>query len=205
MNMRSTERRERHRDADRKALLEAAERVFARDGLAGASMRDIAAEAGMSVGGVYQFFPGKDDLYLAVLEDVWRAYQTAVKPSLDEPGFKPRLEAFTRASVSFFAGREAFLSVFLAERSSFTAAFHDKVLGVVDLHKRVRRRQVSDLMQLGIEEGVLRPDDDPELLASAYLGLVSQCHVDSLTGKRHPLPSPDAILSIFCHGVLPRG
>ena len=62
MNMRSTGRRERHRNADRRALLEAAERVFARDGFAGASMRGIAAEAGISVGGVYQFFPGKDTL-----------------------------------------------------------------------------------------------------------------------------------------------
>jgi AcrR family transcriptional regulator len=202
--MRSTERRERHRDADRRALLEAAERVFARDGLAGASVRDIAAEAGMSVGGVYQFFPGKDDLYLAVLEEVWHAYQAAVKESLEEGGFQTRLEAFTRASVAFFTGRQAFLSVFLNERSNFTAAFHDKVVSVVDLHKRVRRRQVTDLMRLGIEQGVLRAGDDPELLASAYLGLVSQCHLDSLTGKRQSLPSPDAMVSIFCHGVLSR-
>lgn len=204
MNMRSSERRERHRDADRRALLEAAERVFARDGLAGASMRDVAAEAGMSVGGVYQFFTGKDDLYLAVLDDVWRAYQTAVKPSLDVPGFRARLEAFTHASVAFFADRRGFLSVFLSERSSFSGAFHDRVVTVLELHKRVRRRQVTDLMRLGIKEGALRADDDPELLASAYLGLVSQCQLDSMAAKRHPLPSPDAMVSIFCHGVLSR-
>lgn len=203
--MRSSERRERHREADRRALLQAAERIFARDGLSGASVRDIAAEAGISVGGVYQFFPGKDDLYLAVLEDVWAAYQTAVQPALAVSGFKARLDAFTRASVAFFAERQAFLSVFLTERSTFSAAFHDKVLSVVDQHKRVRRRQVTDLMRAGIEEGALRAEDDAELLASAYLGLLSQCHIDSLTGKRRPLPSPEAMVSIFCHGVLPRG
>jgi AcrR family transcriptional regulator len=201
--MRSTERRERHRDADRLALLEAAERVFARGGLAGSSVRDIAAEAGMSVGGVYQFVTGKDDLYLAVLEDVWAAYQAAVKPALDVPGFAARLEAFTLASVTFFAGRQAFLAVLITERSSFSGAFHDRVAQVVERHKRVRRRQVTDLMKLGLAEGALRPGD-PELLASAYLGLVSQCHAEALAGKRHPLPSPETLVSMFCHGVLLR-
>src|SRR5262249_17646299 len=149
--------------------------VFSRAGFAGASMRDIAAEAGMSVGNVYQYFSGKDDLYLAVLEDVWTNYQTAVGPALTEPGFDARLKAFTHAATAFFSARRIFLSVFINERSRFTAAFHDRVAHVVERHKRARRRQVTEIMKLGMAEGVLR-EGDPELLASAYLGLVSQCH-----------------------------
>ena len=177
--------------------------MFSRAGYEGASMRDIAAEAGMSVGGVYQFFSGKDDLYLAVLEDVWDAYQTAVGPALAETGFDARIRAFTRASGAFFAERRAFLSVYITERSRFTAAFHDRLAQVVERHKRARRRQVTEIMKLGMAEGVLR-ERDPEMLASAYLGLVSQCHTDALAARRAALPSPDALVSMFCHGVVHR-
>jgi TetR/AcrR family hemagglutinin/protease transcriptional regulator len=166
-------------------------------------MRDIAGEAGISVGGVYQYFSSKDDLYLAVLEDVWENYQTAVGPALAEPGFDARLRAFTRAASTFFTARRSFLSVYINERSRFTAAFHDRVAQVVERHKRARRRQVTEIMKLGMVEGVLR-DGDPELLASAYLGLVSQCHTDALAARRAALPSPDTLVSMFCHGVVER-
>jgi TetR/AcrR family hemagglutinin/protease transcriptional regulator len=201
--VRSTDRRARRRDADRRALLEAAERVFSRAGFAGASMRDIAGEAGISVGSVYQYFSSKDDLYLAVLEDVWESYQTAVRPALSESGFDARIRAFTRAASTFFAARRSFLSVYISERSRFTAAFHDRVAQVVERHKRARRRQVTSIMKLGMAEGVLR-EGDPEMLASAYLGLVSQCHADALAAKHATLPAPEALVSMFCHGVVQR-
>ena len=44
------------------ALLKAAERVFAEKGFEAATMTQIAAEAGASIGSLYQYFPTKDDL-----------------------------------------------------------------------------------------------------------------------------------------------
>jgi AcrR family transcriptional regulator len=49
-------------------LLEAAQRVFLRDGFHGASLDAIAEEAGYTTGAVYSNFRGKDDLFLAVRE-----------------------------------------------------------------------------------------------------------------------------------------
>jgi AcrR family transcriptional regulator len=51
--------RSRRRQQD---LLQAATRVFARDGIAKAKMADIAAEAGMSVSSIYDYYPSKEDL-----------------------------------------------------------------------------------------------------------------------------------------------
>ena len=51
--------RSRRRQLD---LLEAATRVFARDGIAKAKMADIAAEAGISVSSIYDYYPSKEDL-----------------------------------------------------------------------------------------------------------------------------------------------
>ena len=51
--------RSRRRQLD---LLEAATRVFARDGIAKAKMADIATEAGISVSSIYDYYPSKEDL-----------------------------------------------------------------------------------------------------------------------------------------------
>jgi AcrR family transcriptional regulator len=49
-------------------LLDASERVFARRGYRGASLDEIAAEAGYSKGAVYSNFASKEDLFLALLD-----------------------------------------------------------------------------------------------------------------------------------------
>ncbi len=62
-------RRGERRLITRAQLLDAAERVFARDGLRGASVDAIALEAGYSSGAVYSNFKGKEDLFLTLLEE----------------------------------------------------------------------------------------------------------------------------------------
>jgi AcrR family transcriptional regulator len=52
----------------REHLLEAASRVFARSGYHGASVDEVAEEAGYSTGALYSNFDGKEDLFLAVLQ-----------------------------------------------------------------------------------------------------------------------------------------
>jgi AcrR family transcriptional regulator len=50
-------------------ILEGAAEVFAELGYAGATTNKIAARAGVSVGSLYQYFPNKDALVAALLED----------------------------------------------------------------------------------------------------------------------------------------
>ncbi|HLH15241.1 MAG TPA: TetR/AcrR family transcriptional regulator [Solirubrobacteraceae bacterium] len=52
----------------RERLLSAARGVFARSGFHGASVEEIAAEAGYSTGALYSNFDGKEDLFLALME-----------------------------------------------------------------------------------------------------------------------------------------
>jgi AcrR family transcriptional regulator len=199
MNVRSQARRDRRRDADRRELLAAAERVFTRVGYAAASVRDIASEAGISVGGVYQLVASKDELYIAVLEAVWTDYRAALEPALDRATFAEQLRAFTASWLALFSARRGFLAVLKAEQASFRPAFHDRVQRVILKYKRLRRAQVIALMKQGIAERAIR-FGDAEMLASAYLGLVSQCNLDALNSRR-PLPSADDLVSLFSHGV----
>ena len=60
--------REASRLRTRALLLDASARVFARRGYRGASLDEIAAEAGFSKGAVYSNFESKGELFLALLE-----------------------------------------------------------------------------------------------------------------------------------------
>jgi AcrR family transcriptional regulator len=56
------------RSARRAQLLEAAQEVFVESGYHAAAMDEIADRAGVSKPVLYQHFPGKLDLYLALLD-----------------------------------------------------------------------------------------------------------------------------------------
>jgi AcrR family transcriptional regulator len=60
--------REQSRANTRDRLLAAARSVFARRGFHGASVDEIAAEAGFSTGALYSNFDGKEDLFLVLME-----------------------------------------------------------------------------------------------------------------------------------------
>lgn len=67
-------RRRPSRDDVRRALLDAAARVFARQGIEGASLDDVAADAGFTKGAVYSNFGSKEGLVAALVEDRTSAY-----------------------------------------------------------------------------------------------------------------------------------
>jgi AcrR family transcriptional regulator len=84
----------------RAELLAAAQRVFLRDGFHGASLTEIAEEAGYTFGAVYSNFQNKDDLFLAVLDaESERRVPLHVDLLLDAPS----LEAGLRASAREYA------------------------------------------------------------------------------------------------------
>lgn len=56
-------------DARRAEIMAAARRCFVRKGFHASSMQDVLAEAGVSTGAVYRYFPGKQDLILAIAEE----------------------------------------------------------------------------------------------------------------------------------------
>lgn len=62
------ESRREKRQQTRTALLDAAERLWADRGIRGASLDEIAGQAGMTKGAVYSNFSSKTDLLLALLE-----------------------------------------------------------------------------------------------------------------------------------------
>lgn len=76
-----SQRRARTRDR----LVQAATDVVAAEGFYSASVVQIAARAGLSIGALYSNFAGKDDLLLAVFDGHVRWFQKRVTATLEDP------------------------------------------------------------------------------------------------------------------------
>ncbi|QFG22214.1 TetR/AcrR family transcriptional regulator [Actinomadura sp. WMMB 499] len=90
------------------AIMRAARTVFADRGYHGASIRDIAKEAGLSLSALYYYYSGKQDLLHALLEDTLADYRSSCTEVLAEAGDDPaaRLRGFVRATVEYRVRRQ---------------------------------------------------------------------------------------------------
>ncbi len=88
------------RSARRIQLLAAAQEVFVAQGYHAAAMDDIAERAGVSKPVLYQHFPGKLDLYLALLDTQTSALAEGVRASLE--GTRDNRERIHRVLLAYF-------------------------------------------------------------------------------------------------------
>ena len=102
-------------------ILDAAIAVFARDGLALATVDAIAAAAGVAKGTVYLYFKSKDQLYGAVLERGGAELAALVIAELTAAkSLKAKMDAFIGVRLRYFEAHREFFRVYVAE---FTNVF----------------------------------------------------------------------------------
>lgn len=122
-----------------KVVLEAAARILEEQGFRGYTTNAVAARAGVSIGSLYQYFPGKDALTVALIER-----ETAVL--LGEV-------ALAGAAGSFGAGLRAMVAAAVAHQMRRPVLarlldFEERRLPVGARHGRVADLIVAELMQL---------------------------------------------------------
>jgi AcrR family transcriptional regulator len=110
------------RDADRRHLIDAAERVFADRGYEGTHVQDVAAEAGLSLASLYALVDGKAELYAEIHATRGRALLeragAATKPDPAAEGGAPAMETLlrgVRAYVEFLVEHPHYLRLQLLE------------------------------------------------------------------------------------------
>ena len=104
----------------RSEILEAALKVFARRGLAGTRVGDIAAAAGLSHGLIYHYFRSKDEIFTELVKIAYQVSLGTVVAAAELPGTAwEKLKAMTEMIVSGATGGRALL--FLIILQAFTS------------------------------------------------------------------------------------
>ena len=177
------------RSARRKQLLEAAQEVFVAQGYHAAAMDDIAERAGVSKPVLYQHFPGKLDLYLALLDvhcdAIIDKMRNAMSSSTDN---KVRVAAATSAYFDFVDHEsEAFRLVFESDLRNDPA--------VRARFERVERSCIEAITEtIMADTGLGR--ERAELLAAGLCGAAEIAARFWLTGGRQiPKSEAEALMS----------
>lgn len=140
-------------------ILSAAERVFAEAGLAGATMAEIAAAAGLPKANVHYHLATKEGVYRAVLEDILAFWLDASDHIM--PGADPRvaLTRYIHAKFSMSRARPYASKVF-ANEILHGAPYMRSYLGD---HLRRKVEEKSAIVQDWIAKGLIAPVDPKHL------------------------------------------
>ena len=152
------------RPARRRQLLGAAQEVFVAQGYHAAAMDEIAERAGVSKPVLYQHFPGKLELYLALLDESADELVGIVREALSSTtDNKQRVPATFQAFFDFVSSSgEAFRLVFESDLSNEPA-----------VRERLDRtmRDCAEMISQFIREDAGLRDDEARLLGMALVGM----------------------------------
>ena len=156
--------RDKKRELYRRAVLDAAERVFGEVGYEATKVQRIAAEAGVSLTTLYSVLPSKWEIYRAVnrrrLNEVMSLAQDMFQrdaSSLDT------LIAATRMQLAFFMRHRDFTKMQLKEVTAWSTI--ELLRSPEQIEALGAGLELSaNLLRQGIKDGYLI-DDDPELMA----------------------------------------
>lgn len=188
------------RTGNREKLLKAAAAAFATAGLDGANINDISLAAGLAKGTVYNYFPSKDALFLAVIEEACRL--AAADSAITDPQAptRDRLRAAVASDVAWALEHEPFARVLVRELFA----------GKPDLYERVVTagapyiEHVEQILADGVARADVRSDTPVDQLALIFtgLGLLGLAHHWG-SGAGWPAPEhiPDLVVNIFFEGV----
>jgi AcrR family transcriptional regulator len=165
---RSEEARQRIKEEQRKKILEAAGKVFARKGLA-ATMDDIADEASVSHGLAYRYFASKDALFFELVEQVFQAEPDLFQRVMELPGTPG--ERLDRLVSRFVESRKhpEFFQLFGEMLGNETVPVHLREMA------RERSLALQALLRQLIVEGQRTgevADDDPDQLVRAIFACI---------------------------------
>jgi AcrR family transcriptional regulator len=166
-------RRRQHRELSRRQILDAAEEVFARKGFHDATVKEIAATAEFSVGGVYSFFAEKDDIFVGIFLRRGSEFMDGMRAVLADSGApRERMHRLADYQVRFFREHTNFGKLFLRSSGVTIGDLDSKIdRTAVDNYTEAMNLQAK-LFRDGHESGELR-EGDPEVLAMLFSGLVS--------------------------------
>jgi AcrR family transcriptional regulator len=169
--------------ATRQRILDAATEVFATRGFTAATMADVVAGSGASIGSIYHHFGGKSELFLAIFEQMANAVDRRIEAAMEQAGeaADPRriFELHVRAYLEAMWENRRLARVLtsgdtpagfeVVRRNRMQAAFRSW-MAVLELDKSLRGQLLSRVLVATMAESSLmvaacdKPDDVPQII-----------------------------------------
>jgi AcrR family transcriptional regulator len=187
----------------RRVILDAAVRVFARQGFHTCRVSDIADEAGVAYGLVYHYFSSKDQILDTLFLERWDVMLVAIAEADGSPRPpREKLAAIAGFIIESYRHDPELMKVIIVEVTRAANTF-----GLTHLEKiRDAYRGIAAIVERAQSEGIFRPEVTPEFAALAFYGLVEQV----LTGwifDSVPVPDDELqaakalIVETICRGL----
>ena len=190
----------------RRQILDAAIRVFARQGFHATRVSDIADEAGVAYGLVYHYFSSKEEVLNELFSERWSLLLAAIEET-DRNGASPReqMEAVAGFIVDSYRHDPELMKVIIVEVTRAANSFSRTHLAEI----RRAYDSIAKIVADGQEAGVFRRDIDPTFASMSFYGAIEQL----LSGWIFEvIPASDTdfdqakslLVATICDGIEPR-
>jgi TetR/AcrR family transcriptional regulator, fatty acid metabolism regulator protein len=190
----------------RRLILDAAVRVFARQGFHATRVSDIADEAGVAYGLVYHYFSSKDEVLNELFIERWSLLLAAIEET-DKTTVSPREKLAAVATFIFDSYRHdpELMKVIIVEVTRAANSFGQTHL------EEIRRayESIAKIVADGQESGAFRGDVAPMFASLAFYGAIEQLLSGWIFGT---IPASDTdfdeardlLVTTICDGLEPR-
>jgi AcrR family transcriptional regulator len=189
-------------EATRLAIEEAAFELFMEQGYHATSMRQIAEQANLALGGIYNHFSNKEEIFKAILMDK-HPYKQILPLVLNAEGdtAEELIRNAARALVTELGSRPELLKLIFIELVEFNGAH------VSNLIAEIAPRLIPMFEKMiHVRKNLRRLP--PPILVRSFLGMFFSFYItelfikDSIVGKLMPTNSFDLFVDIYLHGVI---
>ena len=188
----------------RQQIVRTAYELFLQQGYHGTSMRQVAEGAGIALGGIYNHFPGKEEIFLAVVQSYHPIYEVlAIADSVSGESAAAIVRAAASQMVRQFEKSSGFINLLFIELVEFGGRH------VPIIFKQMYPMALAFAQRIFADRPELRPIPIP-ILVRAFIGMFFS-YVITETLLARALPSEqrsdafDVFVDIFLHGVLKEG
>ncbi|QTD40524.1 TetR/AcrR family transcriptional regulator [Sporosarcina sp. Te-1] len=182
------------RDARREQILRVATSIFARRGMAGTKISDIAKEAQLSHGLVYHYFSSKEEIFIELVRNAAASSIEVIHMANEQPGQAAEKMYWMTTQILQSLQGESRLLYLLMMQASTSEAVPVEVKAILKEHSPVM--QTIPLIKEAQEDGEFR-SEDPVTLATTYYAFIQGLAMNKIQWEDCPLPDADTILKVM--------